>query len=122
MRSKAKWIVFWCLVWVLAVWVGVRYLPGQTTVTMKGQFQTTSSVKLTWTASPTPGVVSYKVFRLETGGNNNNYDLVADTVVCCVFFDQAVEAGKTYIYRLRAVDGNAQESIYSSESNAVTVP
>jgi hypothetical protein len=81
----------------------------------------THSVALNWTASVTPGVVGYNVYRATTSGGPfsklNSSSLVASTN----YTDNAVTAGQVYYYVTTAVDGSNDESAPSNEAQA-TVP
>ncbi len=80
----------------------------------------TAQVILSWTASQSPGIAGYNIYRSTTSGGpytkinssldpNTNYN------------DLAVQDGVTYYYVTTAVNNQGQESAYSNESSA-TVP
>ena len=79
---------------------------------------TPHSVTLTWTASTSPNVIGYNIYR---GPASNGLFtritslLVADTT----FTDNAVQSGQTYYYVATAVDSSGRESAYSNSAQAV---
>ncbi|MFY9559980.1 MAG: choice-of-anchor D domain-containing protein, partial [Terriglobales bacterium] len=76
------------------------------------------SVDLSWTASPSPGVVGYNIYRRTPTGSYSspiNSSLDANTA----YTDNTVAAGQTYFYVAKAVDGNNLESGPSNEVQAV---
>jgi hypothetical protein len=78
------------------------------------------SVALTWVASTSTNVKGYYVYRADTPGGpytKLNTSLAAGTS----YTDTTVQAGQTYYYVATALDGNNQESPYSTEVKA-TVP
>ena len=92
-----------------------------------------SSVLLSWPASPTPNV-TYHVFRCgnaspataaancvqSSPGNFTGIASVGMNVLS--FTDSQVSSGQTYYYAVTAVDSNSVESALSGVSNAVSVP
>lgn len=76
-------------------------------------------VTLTWTASTTPGVTGYNIYRsLTTGGT---YTKLTPTAVSgTTYTDSNVTAGITYYYVATALVGSS-ESGYSNQASA-TVP
>jgi fibronectin type 3 domain-containing protein len=87
-------------------------------LTGNGQAPQPHSVDLTWTASQSPGVVGYNIYRrAPTGsyGSPINGALNAGTA----YTDITVSAGQTYLYVAKAVDGNGLESGPSNEVQAV---
>jgi fibronectin type 3 domain-containing protein len=69
---------------------------------------------LTWSASQSPGVVGYNIYRSTVSGSGYskvNGSLNADTS----YTDSSVTAGQTYFYVAKAVDGNDVESGSSNE-------
>ena len=89
--------------------------PGTASLTGTGSIQ--HSVDLTWTASTTPTVVGYNVYRgSQTGGP---YQILNTTLQSLSFTDGTVQSGTTYYYVVTAVDANGAESAFSSEAPAV---
>ena len=76
------------------------------------------SVGLSWKASSSQDVVGYNVYRGGVSGGpyskiNTSLDASTD------YTDNQVVAGQTYYYVTTAVDGNAVESGYSNQAQAV---
>jgi len=87
-----------------------------------GTCMTTSlhSVTLNWTASTSPNVVGYNVYRTtRSGGPYIKFNFTP--IVGTSYTDIAVQASQTYYYVATAVDSNNNESIYSNKARA-TVP
>ncbi len=78
---------------------------------------TGNKLELRWTASPTPGVSEYRVYRNDGTG----FSLLASTApfpLC--FTDAAAVTGSTFTYEVRAYDGFL-ESANSNEASAFSV-
>jgi hypothetical protein len=91
--------------------------PTVETLTGNGQTPQPHSVDLSWTASQSPGVVGYNIYRGTVAGgpySKVNSTLNADTT----YTDSTVTAGQTYFYVAKAVDGNDMESGPSNEVQA----
>lgn len=74
------------------------------------------SVTLHWTASTSPNITGYKIYRATAqGGPYASLTSVTGTS----YVDNAVGAGQTYYYVTTAVDSNNAESGYSNEATAV---
>jgi len=74
-----------------------------------------NSVNLEWTASTSPDVFSYNIFRSQVSGgpyNQVNERVRTETT----FTDHYVVAGDTYCYVATAVDTSGDQSAYSNES------
>jgi hypothetical protein len=82
----------------------------------------THDVILSWTASTTPGVVGYNVYRGTTPGGPYPTQLNSLPINGTTYSDETVQAGQTYYYVVTAVasDGVTQ-SAYSNQTSA-TVP
>jgi hypothetical protein len=79
---------------------------------------TPHSVTLTWTASTSPNVIGYNVYRGST--SNGPYTKVNSLPVAgTTHTDYAVQAGQTYYYMATAVDDGGNESAYSNQAKAV---
>ncbi len=92
--------------------------PTVQSLTGNGQAPQPHSVDLSWTASQSPGVVGYNIYRrTATGAYSSpiNTSLDANTT----YTDTTVAAGQTYFYVAKAVDGNDMESGPSNEVQAV---
>lgn len=76
------------------------------------------TVSLSWTASTSPNVIGYNVFRGITSGGpyaRVNAALIAQTS----YVDTTVQAGQTYYYVATAIDSASNESAYSNQAQAV---
>ena len=76
------------------------------------------SVSLSWTASTSPNVVGYNVYR-GTQANGPYVKLNPTPALPVAFTDSTVQAGQTYYYVTTAVDSNNNESGYSNQASAV---
>jgi hypothetical protein len=101
-------------------------VPGSTqTAPLTGT--TSHDVILTWTASPTSGILGYDIFRGTTSGGETGYATNVATGCAagttCTYVDTAVVTGKTYYYYVTAVasDGITQ-SAPSNEASAQVPP
>lgn len=75
-----------------------------------------AQMMLTWTASQSPGIAGYNVYRGTTSGgpyNKINSNLVPTTS----YNDVGLQDGGTYYYVTTAVDDQGEESGYSNESS-----
>jgi hypothetical protein len=81
-------------------------------------FTARHSATLTWTASGSPNITGYNVYRAtQTGGP---YTKVSHGVVAGTSFtDLTVHAGQSYYYVTTAVDAEGNESVYSNQAAAV---
>jgi hypothetical protein len=79
---------------------------------------TTHSVDLTWTASTTPTVSGYHVYRSSMSGGAYAR-ITSAPVTSTLYTDPAVNGGTTYYYVVTAVDSDGTESAYSNEAFAV---
>jgi hypothetical protein len=78
------------------------------------------SVTLSWTASISPNITGYNIYRSVTSGGpytKLNSSLIAATT----YLDTAVQAGQTYYYVATAVDASNNESPNSTEVQG-TIP
>jgi hypothetical protein len=77
------------------------------------------SVSLSWTASTSPNIVGYNLYR--TGAAAGPYtQLNASPIAASSYVDTKVTAGQTYFYVATAVDGNSNQSDYSNQATATT--
>lgn len=85
-------------------------------------------VVLTWTASPTAGVVGYNVYRGPVAGGEGATPLNAAPVaagcsgVACTWTDNYVAAGQTYYYVLTAVASDRVTQSARSNEVAPVIP
>jgi hypothetical protein len=78
------------------------------------------SVSLTWTASSSPSIAGYNVYRSTTPGGP--YTLLNSALVTTTSYtDNSVAAGETYYYVTTAVNTSNDQSAYSNQAQA-TVP
>jgi hypothetical protein len=73
------------------------------------------SATLSWTASASPNISGYNIYRGTASGgpySKVNSALVAATT----FTDNSVQAGQTYYYALTAVNSSSVESVFSAEA------
>ena len=91
-------------------------------VTLSGTGAATSghNVALTWTASPTAGILGYNIYRGTTSGGESTTPINANPVSGTAFTDDVVTAGAEYFYVVTSVssDGGTQ-SAASPEASAV---
>lgn len=76
------------------------------------------TVTLNWTASTSPNIAGYNVYRSTISGSQYtkiNSSLAATTS----YSDATVQAGLTYYYVTTAVDTGGNESTYSNQATAV---
>ena len=66
-------------------------------------FQVQHNTLLTWTLSPTPGVVGYWVFRGTTTGGEGTASINTTLVAAGIYIDLAVTPGQHYCYTVVAV-------------------
>jgi hypothetical protein len=72
------------------------------------------SVMLKWTASPSPGVTGYKVYRSTVSGSG--YTKINSSVVSgLTYTDATVVSGVTYYYVTTSVDSSGDESSFSEQ-------
>jgi fibronectin type 3 domain-containing protein len=75
-------------------------------------------VQLNWTASVSPNVTGYNLYRSATTGGPY-LKITAAPVASLTYLDTTVASGQTYFYAATAVDGKGNESAYSAEAKAV---
>ncbi len=74
-------------------------------------------VTLTWSASSSPGVSYYRVYRGTVSGGP--YSLLTNAVSTTSYTDSSVKSGSTYYYVTTAVNSSGVESAYSDTAQAV---
>ena len=74
-----------------------------------------TEVGLSWTGSA--GAAEYEVFRAASAGSFASIGTSASTV----YTDTGVEAGKSYLYRVRAIDAASRRSPFSAIDVATTI-
>lgn len=78
----------------------------------------TSSVRLDWDANSETDLAGYTIFRADSAGGF--YNTIARNVKQPSFVDNTTASGKTYYYKIKAVDNTSNRSAYSSEVVATT--
>jgi len=78
------------------------------------------SVSLTWTASSSPSISGYNVYRSTTSGGSYS-QINSSLVTTTSYTDTNVSAGQTYYYVTTAVNTSNEQSGYSNQAQA-TVP
>jgi hypothetical protein len=76
------------------------------------------SVSVNWTASTSPNVTGYNVYRGTTSGGPYT-KLNSSSVTNLNYTDAAVAAGETYYYVVTALNSSGEESAYSTQLQAV---
>jgi len=79
------------------------------------------SVSLAWTASTSPNIAGYNVYRSTTSGGPYT-QLNSSLVTTFPFIDSTVTAGQIYYYVATAVDTSNNQSAYSSPPAPATIP
>lgn len=73
------------------------------------------SVKLSWQASTSAGVTSYRIYRSTVSGG---YYGLLTSAAGLTYTDSSVQSGTTYYYAVRAVNSAGGESTYSNQVRA----
>jgi hypothetical protein len=81
----------------------------------------THDVILSWTASPSAGVVGYNVYRGATSKGESSAPLNSTPINGTTYADENVTAGATYYYVVKAIGSGGLQSADSNETEA-TVP
>jgi hypothetical protein len=79
-------------------------------------------VILSWTASATPGVLGYNVFRGTTSGEEGSTPLNSTPINGTTYVDENVIPGETYYYMVTAVASEGVIQSANSNEAAATVP
>jgi len=82
----------------------------------------THDVILSWTASTTPGVVGYDVYRATTSGGPYPTELNSSPINGTTYTDDTAQAGQTYYYVVTAVASNDVTQSADSNQVSATVP
>jgi fibronectin type 3 domain-containing protein len=85
------------------------------TPTLTGISNTTSGVKVTWSA--VSGAAQYRVFRKVPGGK---WTKVGDTTATS-FTDTTAQSGTTYLYTVRCLSANGKSYTSSFDSTGLTI-
>jgi hypothetical protein len=81
----------------------------------------THDVVLSWTASPTSGILGYELYRGTSPGGEGSSPINATPVAGTTYTDSSVTAGITYYYTITSLlsSGSSQSSGSSEVSAAV---
>lgn len=79
---------------------------------------TSRNVSLSWTASVTPNIKGYNIYRTATSGGSYT-KLNSTPVTTTNYLDSGVVSGRTYYYVATTLDINSVESAYSNIATAV---
>jgi hypothetical protein len=93
--------------------------PANVTFSGTGVAPQPHSVDLSWTGSPSSGVVGYYVYRSTTSGSGYAKINASSAATSTTYTDSSVQSGATYFYVVTAVDGSGSESAFSNEAQAV---
>jgi fibronectin type 3 domain-containing protein len=74
------------------------------------------SVWVNWSASVSPNLTNYKVYRATTSGGP--YGVITTVGLVSSYVDSNIQNGQTYYYVATAVDATGAESGYSNEASA----
>jgi hypothetical protein len=87
---------------------------------LTGTGSNSHSVDLSWTASVSPNVASYNVYRGTLSGGP--YTKLNSSPLGTAYTDTTVQAGQTYYYVATALDASNNESAYSAPPAAAIIP
>ncbi len=91
--------------------------PAVLSVSGTGTQPAQHSVLLSWTASTSPNITGYNIYRGGTSGGP--YSKIFSMDPNLTYSDSTVANGSTYYYVTTAVDSNSLESAYSNQAQAV---
>jgi hypothetical protein len=107
--------------------VGVSFVsnasnsPASATLSGTGMAEPVHTVNLSWTASTSPNVVGYNIYRRTgTSGSYTRINTVLDTTTA--YGDASVADGQTYYYETTSVNSSNEESAPSTAVQAVIPP
>lgn len=92
-------------------------MPAQPTATVQ-----TASVKLEWTANSETDLAGYMVLRALASADVNDaasWDVIGRMITTTTFIDNTAEAGKEYVYKIKAVDKSRNQSVASTAVKVV---
>lgn len=103
---------------LLLILVGASVSCGSGASVEMSSAATPHSVQLSWTASTSPSVVGYNVYR--SNAPAGPFVKITPTPVSdTTYTDTTVVSGSTYYYVATSVDSSGQESSYSNAAEAV---
>jgi len=91
---------------------------GPSNFSLSGNGVNSHSVSLSWTASTSPNISGYYVYRGTVSGGPYTR-LNSSPVAATTYTDTTPQAGQTYYYVATAVNSNGLESGFSNEVEAV---
>jgi hypothetical protein len=92
--------------------------PGTATLSGTGVAAQSYNVSLSWTASASPDVAGYNVYR-RTGSSGRFVQINSSLDALTTYNDDTVASGQTYYYETTAVNDSGQESAPSASVLAV---
>lgn len=78
-----------------------------------------NSVLLSWTASTSPNITNYNVYRGVTSGGP--YSVVTSVGLVTTYVDSNIQNGQNYYYVTTAVNSAGEESAYSNQASAAVL-
>jgi hypothetical protein len=102
----------------LAITDNASFSPQAVTLSGTG----THDVILSWSDSPTSGVIGYNVYRGTTSGGESSTPLNSSPIAGPTYADENVQAGQTYYYFVTAVVSNGISQSAPSNEASATVP
>jgi len=79
-------------------------------------------VVLTWTASPTDGIIGYNIYRGTSSGAESKTPLNANPINGTDYTDENVTAGEQYYYVVTSVTSDGETQSAPSPEATATVP
>lgn len=98
--------------------------PQSAALSGSGTSGSSHNVALTWSASPSSGVVGYYIYRGTSSGGEGQTPINATPLNSTSFTDDSVTAGTEYFYTVTSVgsDGSVQSTASNEASAAVPTP
>jgi hypothetical protein len=96
--------------------------PTLQSLTGTGTAPPVHSVALSWTASSSPNITSYNVYRSTASGSFSPPAIASVTAPTTTYTDNSVTDGVTYYYATTAVNSSGEESTYSVQATAPIPP
>lgn len=103
---------------LIPVGAPVEFVAPQAPVGLSANVQS-ASVLLNWNANTESDLASYTIFRSESA--DGVYNTLAQRITANSFVDNSVLPGKTYYYKIKAVDNSLNRSAYSNQVSVVTL-